>query len=391
MSVVNTTYNFNQPNMNFGQSLLYGAFGSLTGGMGCFGGGYGMGMGGFGMGGSLFSMPGMFMGGYGCGFGGFGMGCYSDQMVGLQIGNMVSNVLFAGLTQALEGRGGNGNSESTSAKIADVKSNAKSHLSKLNLTSLSQFDSSISADKYSAVTELKTAQTTAQEAYDSAKSSKDSIEIAFKGKFPDGEPKSTDPNYSSIGKEAADKLKATNPNATDAELKKASDDAINEVWKKDYAEYKKLYDELDAAEKLENEKKSEFDSAKSKTEEKIKEIQTAIDALKPLKEEYDKLIAQQKAENEAKIYDDADGNWLNRASKSKVDAYEKGECSKSVIRKAFNLFIEYKDTDINKAKNYATKIIEMKKGNEKLFENDYRSAYEQVTAWCKKNDMQIND
>ena len=55
MAVVNTTYNFNQPNMNFGQALLYGAFGSLTGGMGMYGG-YGMGMGG-----SLFSMMGMGM------------------------------------------------------------------------------------------------------------------------------------------------------------------------------------------------------------------------------------------------------------------------------------------------------------------------------------------
>ena len=101
MNAYNTTYNFNQPNMNFGQALLYGAFGSLTGGMGCFGGGYGMGMGGFGMGGSLFSMPGI--GGYG--FGGFGMGCYSDQMIGMQVGTSIMQYAMFGISRAIEGRG----------------------------------------------------------------------------------------------------------------------------------------------------------------------------------------------------------------------------------------------------------------------------------------------
>ena len=89
--------------MNFGQSLLYGAFGSLTGGMGCFGGGYGMGMGGFGMGGSLFTMPGIGMGGYG--FGGFGMGCYSDQMIGMQVGTSIMQYAMFGISRAIEGRG----------------------------------------------------------------------------------------------------------------------------------------------------------------------------------------------------------------------------------------------------------------------------------------------
>ena len=80
MTVYNSTYNFNQGNMNFGQALLYGAFGSLTGGMGmggCFGG-FGSP---FSMGGSLFSMPGIGMGG--C-FGGFGFGGYSDSFAGMQ-------------------------------------------------------------------------------------------------------------------------------------------------------------------------------------------------------------------------------------------------------------------------------------------------------------------
>ena len=98
MAIYNTTYNYNQPNMNFGQSMLYGAFGSLTGGMGgCMG-----------MGGSIFSMmPGMGMMGMG-GFGGYGMmGCYSDSMLGAQIGNIFSGCLMAGIGQLFEGRGGN--------------------------------------------------------------------------------------------------------------------------------------------------------------------------------------------------------------------------------------------------------------------------------------------
>ena len=395
MPVVNTTYNFNQPNVNFGQSLLYGMFGSLTGGMGCFGGGYGLGgfgLGGYGMGmgGSLFSMMGMGMGmggyGYGCGFGGFGMGCYSDSMIGMQIGNSIIQSTLYCVSRALEGRGGNGNNESTSSKIADVKSRASKHLSILNLNSIAQFNPSLSADKYSVVSDLKVTQASAQKAYDEAKLSKENKEIELKGSFPDGEPKSTDAKYSSIGKEAADKLKASNPNATEAELKKASDDAINAAWKKDYTAYKKLKDELDAAEKLETEKKSELDSAKSKVEEKTKEVKSSIDALKPLKEEYDELVAQEKAENEAKVYDDADGNWLNRASKSSVEEYKGGTCTKSQVRKAFNLFIEAKNSGKKTdAKNWANKIKLMHFSNQYLFDNTFATAYDQVEEWLSKN------
>ncbi len=103
MTTWNTTYNFNQPSMNFGQAMLYGAFGQLTGmfGGGCFGGGYGMGMGsyGMGMGGSLFSM----MGGCG-GFGGFGMygSGIPDSYVGAQCGLATTNVLFSAIGGAIK-------------------------------------------------------------------------------------------------------------------------------------------------------------------------------------------------------------------------------------------------------------------------------------------------
>ena len=93
MTTWNTTYNFNQPSMNFGQSFLYGAFGQLTGmrGGGCYGGGYGVGSYGMGMGGSLFSM----MGGCG-GYGGIGYGFgIPDSYVGAQCGLAATNVLFS--------------------------------------------------------------------------------------------------------------------------------------------------------------------------------------------------------------------------------------------------------------------------------------------------------
>lgn len=101
MTTWNTTYNFNQPSMNFGQAMLYGAFGQLTGmfGGGCFGGGYGIGSYGMGMGGSLFSM----MGGCG-GFGGFGMygSGIPDSYVGAQCGLAATNVLFSAIGGAIK-------------------------------------------------------------------------------------------------------------------------------------------------------------------------------------------------------------------------------------------------------------------------------------------------
>ena len=123
MAVVNTTYNFNQPNMNFGQALLYGAFGSLTGGMGMYGG-YGMGMGG-----SLFSMIGMGMGGYGCGFGGYGIGGYSDGFASMQLGNAFAGIALNCLTQAIGGgRGGNSSEEVKTKTLEDYKKDAEEQI-----------------------------------------------------------------------------------------------------------------------------------------------------------------------------------------------------------------------------------------------------------------------
>lgn len=142
MSTFNTTYNFNQGNMNFGQALMYGAFGSLTGGMGCFGGGMGM-MSPFGMGGSLFSMMGCGLGnmygtpasffgmggfGYDCGgfgmssfgMGGYGCGMSDSQYVGTLAGMMGSGLLIGGITQAI--RNHKAAKAETQAKIDNAKS-----------------------------------------------------------------------------------------------------------------------------------------------------------------------------------------------------------------------------------------------------------------------------
>ena len=137
MATWNTTYNFNQPSMNFGQALLYGAFGQLTGMMG----GYGMGsygMGGFGMGGSLFSMMGM--GGYGYGSGCCGMYNYSmpDSYVGAQCGMAAMNVLFQGLGGYLSSR-----REEKAAANAEVQA----ALTTLGLSSVDKFDPATAKSK----------------------------------------------------------------------------------------------------------------------------------------------------------------------------------------------------------------------------------------------------
>lgn len=87
----NITYNYNEPKMNFGQSMLYGMLGSFTG-MGGYGmSGYGM-FGMMGMGGSLFSGTGCFP----------GMGSdYYDQMAGYAIGSSVFSILAQGTMETI--------------------------------------------------------------------------------------------------------------------------------------------------------------------------------------------------------------------------------------------------------------------------------------------------
>lgn len=133
MTTWNTTYNFNQKSMNFGQAMLYGAFGQLTG---MFGGGYGMGMGsyGMGMGGSLFSMMGM--GGYGFGAGCCGMYNYSvpDSYIGAQCGLTAMNVIFQGIGGAIK---------SKQAAKDTAATNLDAAMKTLDITDISKFNPSV--------------------------------------------------------------------------------------------------------------------------------------------------------------------------------------------------------------------------------------------------------
>ncbi len=384
MSVVNTTYNFNQPNMNFGQALLYGAFGSLTGGMGCFGSGYGFGGYGMGMGGSLFSMPGIGLGGYGygCGFGGYGMGCYSDSFMGMQVGaSIVQSTLYC-VSRALEGRGGNGNGKSTSSKLSEVISSAKKYFETLEISSISAFNETKKASEY---TSVKSAASNVEKAESSINARLDAIpaeitQLECNPKYNKG----VEPTSSNFPKQV---------DANGQEESAATYEARLTQAKKDYKEIK---DKIDALKKEETQLKEKTDNsnklvkayndAVSEKEAAEKAVNAAIEAMKPLKKEYDELIAQEKAETEAKVYDDADGNWLNRASKSSVQEYKGGSCTKSQVRKAFNLFIEAKNSGkTSDARNWANKIKLMHENNEDLFDNNFATAYDQVEDWLLNN------
>ena len=363
MATFNTTYNYNQPNMNFGKAMLYGAFGSLTGGMGgCMGMGMGMGMNG-----SIFSMmPGMGMMGMG-GFGGYGMmGCYSDSMLGAQIGNIFSGCLMAGIGQLFEGRGANNDGESLSSKISTVQSNANKHLDILNENgntySLDNNDFKYAKVEDSYDAEIKSAESAISQKLTSL--NKDLLNLGEK-------PTSVELNEGETTDSSTYKTRLAEAQTKWQEAKAKID-----------AEIKVLTEKTDTS----NDLVKKLVNAKEAKSIRESEIKNAIDALKPLKSEYDELIAEQKQIQEAKIYDDADGNWLNRASKSSVEKYEGGECTKSQVRKAFNLFIEAKKSGkTEEASNWANKIQTMHNSNKDLFDNNYATAYKQVKEWLSNN------
>ena len=123
MSVQNHTYNINYPNMNFGQTILQGMFGSLTGCMG--------------MNGSIFTPFGM---GGCCGgsgmpmFGGFGVGVYSDQMIGMQIGSSIFNYGMMALGQYTQQR---------KAANATQAQNLDKALTTLDITNVNEYKPTI--------------------------------------------------------------------------------------------------------------------------------------------------------------------------------------------------------------------------------------------------------
>ncbi len=296
MATYNTTYNYNQPNMNFGQTLLYGALGSLTGGMGC--GGYGMGMSSFGMGGSIFPM-GTMMTGYNCYAGG---GCYNaEQATGVQIGSMLSSVLIGGITQRFQGRGGN-DKQTLASQIETVESDAKKHLETLNKGN----------KKYSLENDdFKSASINDEPDYQKAiESAQKEIDKVEKDLLPQKRAelaslKSNEPKQDNYTK--------------DGQFDKAA-------FEKDYAAWDKRRVELEAEiKKYEDSIKEngEYGKTLKKAQDdkaaREKEISDAIEALKPLKEKYDKLVEQQKKEQLEKDINDVDGNAINRTRKSKIE------------------------------------------------------------------------
>lgn len=363
MAVYNTTYNYNQGNMNFGQALLYGAFGSLTGSMG----GYGMGMNG-----SLFSMMGMGMGGYGC-FGGYGMGCYSDSVVGTQMGLVASQYVMAGVCRAFDGRGGS-QSESASSMIDNIKTSAGEYLKKLDKgTTLNNFNPSKKASEYKVVSELTDEISKQESELSTSKDSLDKLETELRKIGIDQAPT----------KEVVEEILKKECKETDPEKIR---EYIDQNYNTKFNELDEKFKAYENAKKDVEDKEKALKILKSEKETKEKEVQTAIDALKPLKEEYDKLKVKEKAQTEAKAYDDADGNWLNRASKSSVEEYNGGTCTKSQVRKAFNLFIEAKNNGkTDDAKNWANKLVLMHNSNPELFDNNFATAFNQVETWLEEN------
>ena len=253
MAVFNTTYNYNQGNMNLLQSVLYGAFGSMTGGMGgCYGGGYGMGYGGMSMCGSLFTMP--------------GIGCcgISDQMVGVQIGSIVSSTISNCIAAAAEGRGAKQKAASDAQdkvdalieEIDDLNSKNTEDYIKENLDE--KFDKNITEAQSNLY-----ALTTRASAIPAEKDAK----LREYNAMPDG----TDAE-----KKAKEQFKKDNIDKLDAELKK-----LNET-------------DIPAAKK----KVEEAEDAKKKEIERIqKENQAKIDAknkeLTKAREELEKVVSDQ--------------------------------------------------------------------------------------------------
>lgn len=353
MNTYNTTYNFNQPSMNFGQAMLYGAFGSLTGGMGgCGFGSYGMGMG---MGGSLFSMMGMGgFGGYGMGYG-MGFGMSDNQYVGTLAGLMGSQILIGGISQAIQSHRA-AKAEAPASKLNTVNSEAQKQLDILNAEgsttkyTIDNFSTATVEDKYTtAVTEAKGKITEKIE----------NINGKLNGDYADSKKPQKEENESES--EFSTRL-------TKWEQEKAALEAEKAILLAKTDTKNELVKALLDVEKAEKDRKEAIDSAKK--------------ALLSIKTEYNELQAELKQEKEDKILDDADGNWLNRASKSSIDKYtgkdENGKqvaATKSQIRGAFNQYILAKKSGKTEdQKRYGTILANMHRNSSENFK-DFEDAY----------------
>ena len=229
---------------------------------GCFGG-FGSP---FSMGGSLFSMMGMGMGGYGCGFGGFGMGCYSDQMVGAQIGNMISGVLIGGISKAIEGRGAA--IAERQEKLDTAKNNVKSLNKEIDEIESQQKDLVIPAKGEKTSSALIKLCPTEANAYNSSLATYNDIDKRTEDYYKnDPEIKSlleaTPKDQGKINKKVADKINADKIAYFNGELeaklnalqtavnekKRANDEKLNTL-RSDLKEAQKIIDDVKEAERV---------------------------------------------------------------------------------------------------------------------------------------------
>ena len=321
--------------MNFGQAMLYGAFGQLTGmmGGGCFGGGYGMGSYGMGMGGSLFSMMGM--GGYGFGAGCCGMYNYSvpDSYVGAQCGLTAMNVLFQGIGGAISARKADkaaAQENSAANQLTKLNEDAKTHLDTLGLSSLEKFNPSDTADKYK--NEYVATFNAADEAI-----TKRQTEIN-KAKQDLGDRPTSVPADAPEGTTLASLQ-------TDYDNKKTALET----------EYKKLTEKTDTSNAL----VKAYKDAETKKNEREKAINDAITALKPLKTKYDELNEQARVEN------NNNNAKLERKCDNAVDSSTKKQTEE--MRQFNDAYDAFKDSQTQEKLDDLIEKYNAIKGNKKSF------------------------
>lgn len=284
MSVQNHTFNINYPNMNFGQTILQGMFGSLTGYMG--------------MSGSIFGTGGC-CGGSGMPmFGGFGVGVYSDQMIGMQIGSSIFNYGMMALGQYTQQRKAQ---KTTSEQLSTVESEAKTYLKTVNISSIEEF------------TEIKARTSFNRNDYngklaDAKTKSLNSISSAYSKYITGGK------SFTELTEEDFKSVTKTNEDGTVTKEMSDADKIAYEGYKAKLEEYKKVMS-IDINTNSENVEDESIKNILVEMEEKEEAVNDAIVKLTELKESYDELQAIKTDE----MINDFDGWSGSRTRKSKLN------------------------------------------------------------------------
>ncbi len=373
MAVYNTTYNFNsnQGNMNFGKALMYGAFGSLTGMMGGCGLGnmYGSPASFFGMGGSLFSMCGCSGLGnmYGSpasffGMGGYGCGCTTDNSyVGSLIGMIGSNLLIGGIAQAIQNKK---SKVSASDEIKNVKADAKEHLKTLSLNSLDEFKnvSEIKANALKSVTDD----------YYKAKASVSGCE------------KRLEPLLKKLKDKYKDDRTLTEK---DFQIEDPKDNTKKVTDTVEYEAYKQLIKDIIAEEKALESAKEILEKKETAKNNRETEVDAAIKALEPLKEDYDDLKEKERQEQ---VKDDGKDLKKSLATAAKDDKISKNQDAVSKLNNFKSLENKLRKHQNDKAlQDQVVKAYKEMAGDEAISKN-YPSLIESAKNFCKKAGLNID-